>query len=487
MKHNINQMAAVLLLCFAVLLCGSQASAQTEQPQNLYDGYLVGLTDPAGAQLFSDWADSPAEYVSETVCWVPTLEDANALVEQGAAAYVEPNYIATLFETVTEEEPAEPITLGWPYEAIRGDVAQRYGLTGNTVRVGLIDSGVDLDNADLQNAVIGEGYDYTTESADMCDTIYHGTSVAQIIAADCNSLGLTGIAAEAELIPLRCFAGSGTGTVKMLASAIYDAVDVYACDIINMSWGIRTNSKTLRQAIQYAYDAGVILVAAAGNVSADFPQGTKAYPASYDTVISVGAVDSQLRISASSLMNDCVNVSGPGIDIFFVDADGMLTKKGGTSFAAPCVTAQIALLRQLVPDLNTAEIFDMLQERAVDLGDAGYDICYGHGFLRLDELIGRSWSGVRFREEDAAYRIFGFVTQAEACRIAMASYGDDGRMTGLQLLPTSGALYEFDMVYLPEDAVQVRLMYLDPDGLPVAGCDIYDVIPEPEMEEEETT
>ena len=137
--------------------------------------------------------------------------------------------LADLFDEIYPEETAEH---GWSYEAVAAGTAAAYGLTGSGVRIGLIDSGVDPDNPDLQNAVIGEGYDYILGTSEMCDDIHHGTSVAQVICGDANSLGVSGIAPDAEIIPLRCFSKSDGGDVMMLSQVIYDAVDVYHCDII---------------------------------------------------------------------------------------------------------------------------------------------------------------------------------------------------------------------------------------------------------------
>lgn len=478
MKHVLTYLLA-LALVLSGMLFPSNGIEFSEATGNIYeyDGFLVGLSEEQTVHLFSDMEALALEPVSDTVYWVQDWEDVERLSSIVPVTYVEPNYIATLFDE--ESEQPTPVTIGWPYEAVSAGYAAQHDLTGQGVRIAIIDSGVDLNNSDLQNAAIGEGYDYILQTSQMCDTVYHGTKIAQIISGDQNNAGLAGIAPSTEIIPLRCFSATSGGTVKMLAQAIYDAVDIYQCDIINMSWGLNVNSETLKTAVDYAYEAGTILVAAAGNVSSRYPQGTKMYPASYDEVISVSSVDAALSPSATSQANECVFLCAPGENIPFVDADGAIVQDSGTSFSSPCVAAGIALLLQLAPTMDSEAVFSILEERAVDLGDEGIDTAYGHGLLRLDALIGQTWNWMPTPKEGEEAQVFprllGWCVNSGGSQVLLGSYNQDGQMTDIQLMSSSTDILSFDVILSGAGTASCLVTYLNNKYEVLTGCDRYEV------------
>ena len=435
-----------------------------------YRGFLVGFAETSDVQLFEDNGTDVLR-ITDTVGWVPDWEQAEKLSARHDVEYVEPNYIADLFDEIDSEQPVDH---GWSYDAVNAGTAAAYGLTGSGVRIGLIDSGVDLDNPDLQDAVIGDGYDYVLGTSAMCDDIYHGTCIAQVISGSANARGVTGIAPGAEIIPLRCFSRSdGGGDVMMLSQAIYDAVDIYRCDIISMSWGVKGISETLRNAIQYAYDAGVVLVASAGNVDYNYPLGTTIYPACYDEVISVASVNASLVRSGSSQTHEMLTVCAPGADIPFVLADGTEVCKSGTSFAVPCVTAEAAILLQLAPVMEPADVMKVITERATDLGDPGHDTFYGYGLLEIDSLLGDGWSELR-RESGGdrdTIRVYGWRTSAAEFHVAVVAYDGNKRMTDQYLQSCGPGTTGFDCVFDLANTDAVRIFCLDSDYAPLLDCE----------------
>ena len=464
----------VLCLFAAVWIvsaAGPAAEADFSEAETLeYRGFLVGLADSLGAQLFRDPEITGVVQVTDTVCWAQEWEQVEQLCARNNVEYVEPNYIADLFE---EAGMSESDSNGWSYEAVAAGTAAGNGLNGSGVRIGLIDSGVDPDNLDLQNAVIGTGYDYVLKTSEMCDDVYHGTGIAQVIGGDANALGVTGIAPGAEIIPLRCFSESVSGDALMLSQAIYDAVDVYDCDIISMSWGMRADSETLRNAIRYAYEAGTILVASAGNVDTKYPLGTDIYPAYYEEVISVSSVDNSFVRGDTSQIHETVTLCAPGVAIPIVMEDGTVKAVNGTSFAAPCVTAEAAVLLQLAPSMDPATAMDVMTGRAVDQGDPGHDSSYGYGLLKLDLLIGEGWSCLRREsgEDSDIVRSYGWCARESGRHVVVAAYHESARMTGQYLQTGSNGVICFDREFAPADVHTVQIYCLDSNYEPLAGCD----------------
>ena len=356
MKKIIVFVWSVFLLTQALPVSASCADFREDAE---YDGYLVALADGAAAPDAGEW-----EAVLPGVIRTDDLSLARKLLADGVAEYVETNDVVRLFDT-----DAPRVQDGWVYEAANAACAEELGLSGAAVRIAVIDSGVDRENGDLRCAVIEAGYDYLAESGKtMRDDVGHGTQVVQMIAADRNDRGGTGIARGAVIVPLRCFGESDSLKAAGLARAIYEAVDKYDCDIINMSWGLKTDNRTLHEAVRYAYERGCILVAAAGNVSVGDPQGTVFYPAAYDEVIGVGAVTRTGDISAYSQQTAAVSVCAPGEAVpVWLNGEYVNT---GTSFAAPCVSAMLALARERLPSLDGAAARLLVRERAVDRGAA---------------------------------------------------------------------------------------------------------------------
>lgn len=159
----------------------------------------------------------------------------------------------------------------------------------------------------------------------------HGTFTAGVVAA---------VAPNAQIMPLRAFDNDGKTDLFTLAKAIWYAVDNGA-DVINMSWGTSANAKVLRDAVRYARDHRVIMVASAGNMNSDYAY----YPAAYGAVIAVAATDDFDRKANFSSYGEHVFVSAPGVNIISAYPDGSYAVKSGTSFSAPMVAAQAALLK----------------------------------------------------------------------------------------------------------------------------------------------
>ncbi len=279
---------------------------------------------------------------------------------------------------------------------------------GEGVVVAVIDTGVAYRSAggfvqapDLGQTSFVPGWDFVADDAYPDDEHGHGTHVAGTIAQSTdNGLGVAGVAPSASIMPLRVLDASGAGGWAAIASAIRWAAD-HGADVINMSLGGGMRSRTVERAIDYAHEHGVVIVAAAGNSSANAVE----YPARHDHVIAVGAVRYDRELSFYSCYGQGLDVVGPGGDTR-VDQNGDGLPDGvlqntivgrdvrrfdylawqGTSMAAPHVAGVAALVRASgVTDPDAVE--RVLRDTAEPVGDVEH---YGAGLVRADGALTRT-------------------------------------------------------------------------------------------------
>lgn len=199
------------------------------------------------------------------------------------------------------------------------------------VTVAVIDSGVCLNHPDLQGRILA-GYDFVENDSSPQDDFGHGCGVAGIIAANIdNGIGIAGVAPNAMIMPLRVLDRNGIGTYSQVAEAIVYSVDNGA-KIINLSLGGSQASTVLEDAVNYAVSHDVTIVAAAGNSGADLPL----YPARYEPVISVGALDANNQVAGFS--NRGADLYAPGVNVITLSNDGGYAYVSGTSFADSVIT-----------------------------------------------------------------------------------------------------------------------------------------------------
>jgi len=150
-----------------------------------------------------------------------------------------------------------------------------------------------------------------------------------------------------------------------------------------MSWGLDYNDFFLEEAITYAAEKGVILVAAVGNYAT-----TKlCYPAAYDCVIGVSSVNAQKIKSDFAQKNASVLVTAPGEQVKSTYLDGTYALLDGTSQAAPMISGIAAVALSVDKDLTSAEFIQLLTETAEDLGTEGKDVSFGYGLVNETALL----------------------------------------------------------------------------------------------------
>ncbi len=298
-------------------------------------------------------------------------------------AYIEDDPLR--YATLTPDDPRYsdqwgPGHMGFP--SAWGTV----GYGSNSIKVAVLDTGVLRSHEDFESSRMLQGWDYVNNDNDPDDDCDHGTHVAGTVAATTdNGLGVAGMS-QATILPMKVLAQSVwgcSGSDSGIADAIYDATDQGA-HVISMSLGSAGGSTTIHDAVIYASNNGVLVVAAAGN---DGSSNSVDYPAAFDEVIAVAALESTGGIASYSDRGPEVEISAPGSDIWSTWGDGGYNSIDGTSMATPHVSGALALALSCDSSLTASELRTMMQDNAEDLGSQGRDNTYGFGLLRIDTLV----------------------------------------------------------------------------------------------------
>jgi len=213
------------------------------------------------------------------------------------------------------------------------------------VLVAVLDTGIDKRHEDLTDLVVAEAN--FSDSYRTADSNGHGTHIAGIIAAEDNEVGILGIAPGCLLLNAKVANENGTCEAAALAKGIVWAVDNGA-SVINISIELKEPSHQLKEAINYAWERGSLIVAAAGNSGDE----SLIYPASYENCIAVGCLKGNDELFSLSNHGDWIDVAAPGCNIYSCLPDNCYGYKTGTSFATAYVSGIAALLFGVVTDSN---------------------------------------------------------------------------------------------------------------------------------------
>lgn len=374
-----------LLLLFALVVSLLRGFAPASAAQNTQsagaDGYIVRLKDAdAGQAVLRSVPELREVEASQGLYHADSLEEVQALGSRVASC--EPDYKVHLLAL-----PDDPYISGeWSVDALGMEAAWDAGYTGSGVRVGVIDSGVNSMHEDFAGTKFDRGYNVLNDSHDVTDESGHGTLVCGVLAETKNNgIGFAGLVPDVTLVPIKCFGKSEETNSSYIIRAIYAAVDDYHCDVINLSLGMTEDAPSMKRAVEYAAGKGVIVVSAVGNDGT----GTYNYPAAYDCVTGVGAVNEAGEIPGFSQKNDSVYVVAPGVDIYgpsYASADGY-AKGSGTSFSAPHAAAAAVILKQYAPQATYFDFETLLRRSVTDEGASGYDTSYGWGSLSIKNFI----------------------------------------------------------------------------------------------------
>ena len=232
------------------------------------------------------------------------------------------------------------------------------------VRVAVIDTGFSSKAIPAENIIEGRNYLYPEFSTE--DTYGHGTAIGSIILQ---------YAPDTMLVPLVSSVYE-KGKIRQvdndtLAQMLMDAVDVYDCDIINISAGIVLDQETIRDACAYANERGVLIVASAGN---DYQTNSdvKYYPAAYDTVLAVGALNKDgTRIADFSQRGEWVDIYVKGEDVTISTLSGNTRTSDGSSYSAARVTAIAAAIMKTEAGLDLQQLRERIKEEVESVESRG--------------------------------------------------------------------------------------------------------------------
>lgn len=300
--------------------------------------------------------------------------------------YVEPHFIYLTNESDTSEAyvPNDLLFAEYQWNLPIIQTLEGWNINRGTedVVIAVIDTGVDIDHPDLAGR-LAPGMNFIAEHNEPFDDVGHGTHVAGIIAATVDNVeGVAGMSWFNKVMPVKVLDESGAGSSYSVAQGIIWAADNGA-KVINMSLGNYVDSSFLHDAIKYAYDRDVVLVAATGNDNT----GEPGYPAAYPEVVAVSATDARNQKAVFSNFGHYVDVVAPGENIASTYFQKQYAALSGTSMASPHVAALAGMIRSLNPDLTNVEVMELLRTSVVDLGEPGKDPYYGYGRIDVKKAL----------------------------------------------------------------------------------------------------
>jgi len=285
--------------------------------------------------------------------------------------HVEPDYVAQVLDV-----PNDPyFNDSYQWGMFKTQAPQAWDITHGSsgIRIAILDTGVDSSHPDLGAKVVAKENFTSSDTAEPVNNS-HGTHVAGIAAAISNNgIGVAGLGYDCSLMNVKVAGDDGYGYYSWIAQGIIWATDNGA-DVINLSLGGTSPSSTLEQAVNYAWNHGVVVVAAAGNNGNTSPL----YPAYYHKCLAVAATNDDDQLTAWSSHGNWVNVAAPG-SAYSTKPDGQYGNMAGTSMASPHVAGLAGLVFSVASDTNgNGQLNDEVKatiEATCD--DVGIDVAYG--------------------------------------------------------------------------------------------------------------
>ncbi len=305
----------------------------------------------------------------------------SSLRADAAVAYADAVQLAELEKDINDPKAGQQYSLkvtsvdkGWDAQMGTKDVV-----------VAIIDSGVDTTHPDLKAKLV-PSWNTLDKNDNPKDDHGHGTHCAGIATAIAdNGEGIAGVAPGVGLMSVKVLDAKGRGSDATIAEGVVWAAD-HGAKVMSMSLGLYKRSKVLEDALQYALDKDVVLVASAGNNNAENDhQSAPHLPSTHPGVIEVAATDAKDQKARFSNFGKTVSVAAPGVDIlstlptYNVGRDLNYGLMSGTSMASPFVAGLAGLVRSQFPNLKQAEVKAHIEKMADDLGNKGFDPYFGNG------------------------------------------------------------------------------------------------------------
>jgi len=322
----------------------------------------------------------------------------------------------------------------WAVKQVNAGDVHALGITGEGVKLGIMDSGINENHEDLVDNYVF-GYDFESNDDNPDEPFGHGTYVSGCAAAVDNGFGVVGMAPGADIYMLKVgsFGPQSSAVIAALEFSVKNGIDV-----TNSSFGLN-NSQAVTNAYNAAYEAGILNIAAAGNCGCSFVS----FPGTLDSVMAVSATDMNKNQAFFTSYGNEVEVAAPGQDVYTTASNGGYGFTSGTSFSSPYTVGLAALVIEAGPaDANgngriNDEVREIIKDTAEDRGAPGFDIIFGHGLI--DALAAVEAVGVGCYPDfdgDGDLTILDFVAYQNAFTggDALADCDGDGDLTILDFV-----------------------------------------------------
>ncbi len=303
-----------------------------------------------------------------------------ALQRNQDVEYAEPDFQARAIGTTND--PYFTQGSQWYLTKIEAPAAWDTTTGSSNVVVAVLDTGVLASHPDISGKVLA-GYNFVSNNTNTTDDNGHGTAVAGFTSASTNNgVGMAAVSWANSVLPVKVLGADGSGTYSGISNGITWAADKGA-RIINLSLGGTSSSRTLQDAVNYAWKKNVILIAAAGNNG----NNTAVYPAACTNVVAVSATNSSDGRPSWSNYGSYVDVSAPGVSVLSLSGASGYANWNGTSFSSPVTSGVVALMASANTSLSNAGIVDALLKHSDDIGAAGYDVYFGNGRVNARRAV----------------------------------------------------------------------------------------------------
>ncbi len=411
-----------------------QESTQNESTTERGE-YVIALEENMAALVSEPGEAAEISKETDMIIYETDLSEEELLqLKQSGEAVVEENFF--LFGANAKEEPKRPIKgalsdgqdaqesnregTDWNYRMIRWDepADKPAESTDDPVKVAVLDSGIEL----LSGIPVRDSVNLVKEEQDlpyyMNDMVGHGTAVADIIHQICP---------DAWLYAVRVLDRENRGRLSDIVEGIYWCID-QDVDIINMSFGTPRESEILRDAVQAAANAGILIVGSAGNGGSE--AGIE-YPARFEEVVAVGAVGTDAKRTEESATGSELELVAPGEQIAVKSMFGMETVSSGTSMAAPHIAGAAAVLMEQDAQKDAVQVRAVLNESGNPLGSKEeygsgiVDIAYAKQLLEEDVVTSQEGSVCAYADGQQTERVRDAVQTFEEVDYVEGRWGKD--------------------------------------------------------------
>lgn len=411
MIHSTKCLSLTLAVILSVISASPLRTVSNDiHPRSLKDDrkrYVIKCK-PSNIESIDHYMDTCLSVMQE---YVPELEIKHMLkMVKAIAVVMTPAEFATM-EGVNYEVEIDPVrsinlvessrelqqSVPFGIEMVRAqETWDEFGVRGEGIKVCVMDSGLFSEHTDLTASNLS-GYT-GSEAVDPWDEdgIGHGTHVTGIIAAADNNQGVIGVAPGVEIHVVRVFDGEGLFFGSSVIAAAEICRDTGA-RIINMSLGGPRSLSFENSVFNQLSAEGIMSIAAAGN-SGDT---SFSFPASYPSVVSVAAVDSNRNLASFSQHNSAVDVAAPGVQVLSIATNNRLVLKSGTSMASPHVAGVVALMMSFNQDVSRKSILTALEVTANNPDNQSERTDgFGHGIV--DAFAAVTLLSIQFPDENKA-------------------------------------------------------------------------------------